>query len=436
MPQAPSTLLSCHGRFLRDEQDRVRIFRGANVSGRSKLPPFVPLRDPAQLDPLAGWGFNVIRLLLTWEGLEPRRGELDEGYLETMANIAEEAGKRGLHVIVDLHQDIFGRAFGGDGCPAWVVDKEAMNVPDRRWFLRYFLSRDVRRAQREFWTDRHGHRSAFLSSLRKVLQRMSEVPAVIGYDPWNEPMSGLRHLVTGRFERGLLLDFYRECMFIRDDVDPQRLLFIEPWPVSALGAPTFLGPIEGSRLAYAPHIYDTTAILLRRYTPRGSTFFRTLDHHLQVAERMGTPLLIGEFGVLNWIKGGTTMMEHQCRAFDRHFVSWTVWHYNPSDQDWNDEGASIVHPDGRLQAWTPPLIRPFPQAIAGTPLRCESKRGQPWTFEYRPRGSGITEVVVPERWHEGSLNVSVRGADYELKGDRLEVSPSTSSTVSITLERS
>jgi hypothetical protein len=45
----------------------VRIFRGANVSGRSKLPPFVPFDDPACFDRLASWGWNAVRLLVMWE---------------------------------------------------------------------------------------------------------------------------------------------------------------------------------------------------------------------------------------------------------------------------------------------------------------------------------------------------------------------------------
>jgi hypothetical protein len=51
--------LRCDGRFIRDELGRVRIFRGANVSGRSKLPPFLPFDDPASFDPLARWGWNT-----------------------------------------------------------------------------------------------------------------------------------------------------------------------------------------------------------------------------------------------------------------------------------------------------------------------------------------------------------------------------------------
>ena len=96
------------------------------------------------------------------------------------------------------------------------------------------------------------------------MERMREVDAVIGYDPWNEPMSGLRHLLSGWFERRLLTDFFAECARLRDELDPRRLIFAEPSPLAALGAPTMLRLPKSGGFAYAPHIYDSAAITLGR----------------------------------------------------------------------------------------------------------------------------------------------------------------------------
>ena len=104
--------------WLRDDAGRIVLLRGANVSGRSKTPPFVPFDDPRWFDPLQDWGMNAIRLLVTWEGIEPERGRYDRSYLERVASLAREAGERGLAVVVDFHQDLYARAFGGDGAPA------------------------------------------------------------------------------------------------------------------------------------------------------------------------------------------------------------------------------------------------------------------------------------------------------------------------------
>jgi hypothetical protein len=84
--------LRCDGRWIRDELGRVRIFRGANVSGRSKLPPFLPFDNPAWFDQLAGWGWNTVRLLVMWEGLEPARTAYDDEYLAKVMALATAAG--------------------------------------------------------------------------------------------------------------------------------------------------------------------------------------------------------------------------------------------------------------------------------------------------------------------------------------------------------
>jgi hypothetical protein len=80
-------------------------------------------------------------------------------------------------------------------------------------------------------------------------------------------------------------------------------------------------------------------------------------------------------------------------------------------------------------------IRPYPRATAGMPLRWESKQGRPWTFEYRPRGTALTEIIVPPGWDGSRHQATVRGADYRWNGDVIEVEPSTASSVSVTLAR-
>jgi endoglycosylceramidase len=266
------------------------------------------------------------------------------------------------------------------------------------------------------------------------MERMRDVEGVIGYDPWNEPMSGLRHVVSGWFERKILTEFYAECGRLRDEVDPMRLIFAEPTPLAALGAPSFLRLPEHDGFVYAPHIYDSGAITLGRYAPAVSTFPRTLVHHLEVAERMQVPLFIGEFGVLNWVRGGKQMLEHECRMFDRHFVSWSVWHYNPSEQDWNDENASFVEPDASARPWAEPLFRPYPAALAGHPDAWESKDGETWTLDYRATAGGTTELVVPGAW-SASPEPEIDGAEHEWRGDRLLIRAPTGGRVRVALHR-
>jgi endoglycosylceramidase len=46
---------------------------------------------------------NVIRLGVMWPGVEPKRGEYDEKYLETMKWIVDKSAEYGIYTMVDFH---------------------------------------------------------------------------------------------------------------------------------------------------------------------------------------------------------------------------------------------------------------------------------------------------------------------------------------------
>ena len=395
----------------------MRIFRGANVSGRSKLAPFVPFDDPAWFDRLASWGWNAVRLLVMWEGLEPERGVYDDAYLDQLKALAVAAGERGLHVIVDFHQDLFSRGLGGDGAPSWASPTTKLSEPGRAWFFRYLTRPTVGRAFERFWRDDDGLRTSMLACMRRVMHVMAEVPAVLGYDLFNEPMGSVGALLGGALERQSLPDFYEACIRARDEIDPTRLVFVEPSPFAAFGAPVRLPRMSAKNVVYAPHLYDATAILAARYMPALSLFPLSLRRIERAARRLEMPLLVGEFGVLNGARGGARMMEDECRLLDRAFASWTVWHYNPTDVDWNDEDASIVAPGGGDRSWTGALVRPYPRALAGEPMGWESGKRGPWRLTYRAAGDAPTEIVIPKRWARTGCPVRVEGAESRWLAD-------------------
>lgn len=428
--------LSCSDGWIRDRDGRIRILRGANVSGRSKQPPFLPFDDPRLLDPLVDWGMNAIRLLVTWEGLEPVRERIDHGYIDRVRALARAAGERGLMVVVDFHQDLFARDLGGDGAPSWAVAKTGAPAQGRAWFWHYGISSAVRASFDAFWSDEDGIRGRFLACVREVMIAMDGLDCVVGYDLFNEPMSGLRALGSGRFEREQLADFHRACVRLRDEHARGRLLFVEPSPLVAFSAPSALGEIVGDDLVYAPHLYDAVALLASRWLPRASTFPRALAQVAETARRRGWPLCIGEFGVLSGIVDDAAMMEDQCRRLDRACASWTVWHYNPTEQDWNDEDASIVDSGGGERPWTGALVRPYPRAIAGRPLAWRSDAT--WSFEYEAEGEAATEIVVPPRWRGAARpDARVDGGEARWSDDArvVSIAARVGSRVRVTLPR-
>ena len=67
------------------------------------------------------WGMNSIRLVFTWEGVEPLQGQYDEDYLDKIETLLDGCAARRILVLLDAHQDLYARNFCGDGFPQWAV---------------------------------------------------------------------------------------------------------------------------------------------------------------------------------------------------------------------------------------------------------------------------------------------------------------------------
>ena len=119
----PLTRLTVDRTYLRDGYGRYIFFHGVNAGCDSKLPaavdasgmatyvgrPFPLAQADAEFARLRAGGFNSIRLLVIWEGVEPQYGQYDAGYLNYLHEIVRLAGTYGIHVLVDMHQDMFSR---------------------------------------------------------------------------------------------------------------------------------------------------------------------------------------------------------------------------------------------------------------------------------------------------------------------------------------
>mmetsp|Transcript_22497 Transcript_22497/g.69496 ORF Transcript_22497/g.69496 Transcript_22497/m.69496 type:complete len:627 (-) Transcript_22497:453-2333(-) len=91
--------------------------------------PF-PLADaPSHFRRLRAWGCNVARLTVTWDAIEHAGpGVYDEAYIEYVVEIVRCAGRFGVTVVVDPHQDVWSRYSGGSGAPAWTFAKVGLDV--------------------------------------------------------------------------------------------------------------------------------------------------------------------------------------------------------------------------------------------------------------------------------------------------------------------
>jgi hypothetical protein len=91
--------------------------------------PFPLEEADAHFERLAAAGFTFLRLVITWEALEHQGpGIYDEAYLAYLRKILRAAEKWGISVFIDPHQDVWSRWTGGDGAPAWTLEKLGMDL--------------------------------------------------------------------------------------------------------------------------------------------------------------------------------------------------------------------------------------------------------------------------------------------------------------------
>ena len=404
-PQSEGTvgLLRASGRFFFDPAGGVVVLRGINLTGNAKVPPFRHGVGPVELDHLRSLGMNVIRLLFVWEAYEPLPGVYDEAYLESIRAIAALAWDRGIYTIVDIHQDGFSRFASrgsGDGFPAWAVVgrlSEPNNGPGARyWPILMATDPTTYRSFRDFFNDSNGVRTRYLILLDRVASALATTPGVIGYDPINEPWG---------HEKNDLGPLYRDAAAAIRARHPAAILFLEGQVTTNTGLQTKLDRPDFGNVAYSPHYYKTSTILLQRW--QGSTrdidqAFRTMESK---AREWNVPLLVSEFGAGATVRNVGDYVEALVERLDSVLASGSQWNYTPlwneRDKDgWNAEDFNVLDPSGRPRANF--RLRPFPRRVAGVPLGFAATpqavptpcRSFEFVWEHHPE-LGATEVFAP-----------------------------------------
>ncbi|WP_152051516.1 cellulase family glycosylhydrolase [Tautonia marina] len=441
--------LQVSGRSFVDPSGRVILLRGINLAGDSKVPPFAPRIGPADLDRVAELGFNVIRLLIVWEAYEPSPGVYDEAYLTSVMTVAAEAARRGLYTIVDFHQDGFSRhaSYGtGDGFPRWAVSPRGRpSTPNNGplssdWPLMMALDPTTHLSFADFYADTHGVRSRYLIMISRVASAFATIPGVIGYDLINEPWGD---------ERRELAPLYRDANAVIRSVHPSAILFLEGHVKTNTGIQTRLPRPEFGPVAYAPHYYNPSTIVLRHWHGLTATMDLAFHHMTSTAEAWNCPLFVGEFGMDARVTGSGAYVEEVYDRLDAAFASGAHWNLTPGWTDhlkdgWNGEDFSILDPSGRIRPNYRP--RPYPRATAGVPTRfafdrgssrfSESTVGYDWIHDPE---RGLTEVFVPRSVFPPGFPVEVRAADpaavvsvwYDASSQRLQIQTDRPTAVSL-----
>ncbi len=404
----PETLPQLHAgeHFIYDASGRVVLLRGANVPGHNAYPFYFGSQD---LDALQSFGFNFIRLGISWEIAEPQPGQCRQDYIDAIVAFARAAGERGIYVMPEVHQ--IGWGAPGSGIPAWSLGRPVKSGGDllglAREANRFFRDPALQQKMIGFWI--------YLS------KNLSGLPNLLGYEILNEPVS-TDCLVYGCFEKKLF-PFYERTISALRASDPQTAIIIEPC-VFAIMFPAATAPFSQSNLIYSPHpyflhLYSSSGKLIVLEREPNWELAEKYSRHIYEASQIPAPLLIGEFGAPEGHKFAEKWLEENYRLQDQYFLGSSIWVYDTKDDGW-----SIVDKNRKPRPFKWQVVhRPYPRFTAGTPLELrfspEDKKFH-YRFQPDPKIQSPTEIYIPKEFMaNASLKVSAGKWNYDEKRELL-----------------
>lgn len=401
--------------FMLDGEGRAVVAHGFSTSGSAKsTPDGLPLftEDDLQQE-YEDMGTNFVRFLISWRAIEPEQGKINEAYLDAVAERVDWYAARGYHVMLDMHQDLWGQAItpsgeNGNGAPAWATHLDDLPVtPQDMWELIY-LEPGVIRAFDHFWNTTGEHPELmehYAQAWRAVAERFADHPAVIAYDLMNEPYGGT--LQGAAFESGPLTQLYQRTADAIREVDDDSWLCLEPQAFGFnWGLPSGLGAVDDARdgearIAFCPHLYPLSMDLGEGYDGFSrplvdATVAGWTRNVLDTADMLGgeegpVPVILGEFGLDTTATGAQEYVELVYRTADEHGFGVAYWSRDPGSWGPYDQAGTPRN----LVGW---LDRPYPRAVPGL----VSWRSDEDTLEVTVRGAeGAAELYLPpERFGE------------------------------------
>ena len=441
-------------RFVVDACGRVLVLRGVNVESSAKgddqSDRHLPATELADQSTLQRWGWNNVRFLVFWGAMEPTDGTFDEEYLDEVEAWLDWYADHDIHVVLDMHQDLYAWKVGGNGAPDWAVDTRGLTpavlAEGQPWYAQG-ADPAVQAAYQSFWNPEPGERDFkddYLEALSHLAERFADHPAVIGYDVMNEPSFANGDLAAtlaiqdqaaaGEFVNPNLTQFMQggiDAVRAHDDdawvmVEPTSLLNAFPYP-GDLEFEDLTDPRDGPpRLAYAGHLYQQQVHDGGGY-PEDDPYLATWEkYRTEEAARMDGTLWIGEWGGPDQ-EGMDAYVAELTTMADRTMAGWAYWSWDPG-------GWSPVEGDGTTtSANGERLLRVQPRAIAGTPETFAwdaDARTFTMTWTERDGVVGPTELAVPDVLFDKGIEVFVDGDEVGARWDRdrsvLEVSTTRS----------
>lgn len=300
-----------------------------------------------EFDNIASWGFNSVRVPVSWENLEPTAPTLESpgtwvhhwntAYLNQIDYFVNQFGQRHIAVILDFHQLDLSPAFQyapggvhvsfceGWGEPTWLYS--GITSPT--------TSTDLGAAICNFFNDKSmvggivpAPIEGMATAEQMLASRYTNNPTVVGLDLFNEPWFPRSCGTNSTFDE-LLMNYDAQVSKAISNANPHLLIVFEEPPQNLM-------PQGSSPILTAPPPVPNAVYEVHVYTPGWDTAQPLLQAYLSNAKNWGVPLYMGEFNAFyagdngvkatvdpNWQADTRSLLEF-CRT---NGISWSFWSY-------------------------------------------------------------------------------------------------------------
>ena len=492
-------LRSTGGPYMTDQFGRIVQLHGVNAV--YKLAPYRMTVRPGRVNTLNDadaarmqrLGFNVVRLGVLWEGIEPGKGGPNQPgvctpgtardphmwnaavarrYLDEVTKVVAALGRHHIYALIDMHQDVWNQLFGGEGMPQWATctSGNTVTILPGRWSQNYSNPAVDAAFSHLFDNDVIGNlQGEYQRSWRAIAAAFAHNPWVVGYDPINEPADYAPAVIDHRWYSPRLSCLYAGSSgAVRpigakqplpcppaappigviqaiEQVDHQHLVFPEADNASHGRQHYLLGVIHLPRIVFNFHDYcsqrsgvtgDPTDLEACSAAELSTMVART-----QERDQMGSKIvpagpgqIMTEFGATN-SKSLASLLSMDTTTLGLSWMWWS-WRYYNDPTGSSDEAlindAQVLSPSALAISTT------YPMAVAGTPLASvlDPVDGQySLTYLPNPKITAPTSIFVSQQSYTAGYCTVVVGGRITSKPGSGILTVSSSAGADVTVVR-
>jgi len=325
------SFLKASGTSIVDSAGNAVLLRGANFFGYEY--GLWDRHAESDYQKMASWGFNVVRLPIAWNFVEPQPGSYDDTYFTKYVDRdISWAAKYGIYAILDMHQYCWSPYFTfcdswhTAGVPSWAVSGYANTAEGQA------------HARADFWSNLGPNGSVpsatnpsmqdrFTAMWQHVASRYAGQNVIAGYDLLNEPTvfssnGKFNFYSVDKFRSETLPAFYAKVTDAIRTVDSDHMLLWEPyWGTHDASTRAVVRP----NMVYAPHYPGPSSV--DSYDGNKAAVSSAVQEITQFAAGVNQPVFIGEWGMCVEGANSAQYISDVGEIMHSYDIGWTWWTY-------------------------------------------------------------------------------------------------------------